>query len=92
MRTAAPPAQAMLRLGTTAAAETRRATAAQATQWIEERVVDLREQVRDAEAAVADFRASSLISDGSSLDIITQQMIELNNQLVTARVERVAAA
>lgn len=71
--------------------EGRRATAAQATLWIEQRVEDLREQVNQAEAAVQDFRAGSLEEDGSSVDIITQQMLELNNQLVNARVDRVAA-
>lgn len=71
--------------------EGRRATAAQATAWIEQRVEDLRQQVNLAEAAVQDFRAGSLEEDGSSVDIITQQMLELNNQLVNARVERVAA-
>ena len=71
--------------------EGRRETAAQATRWIEERVEDLRAQVGVAEDKVQDFKASALVADGSSVDIITQQMIELNNQLVNARVERVAA-
>ncbi len=71
--------------------EGRQATAAQATLWIEQRVADLREQVKIAEGAVQDYRAGSLEDEGSSVDIITQQMIELNNQLVNTRVERVSA-
>lgn len=71
--------------------EGRQQTATQATQRIEHRVEDLRVQVKIAEDAVEDYRAQSLVEHGSSIDIITQRMLSLNDELVNARVARLAA-
>jgi uncharacterized protein involved in exopolysaccharide biosynthesis/Mrp family chromosome partitioning ATPase len=69
----------------------RQATAQQATEWIEQRAADLRGQVEAAETAVQAYRATEVAEDGPSVEIATQQLLELNNQLVLARVDRVAA-
>lgn len=71
--------------------EGRQQTAAQATEWIEKRVDDLRSQVEAAEDAVEDYRGRLLVSHGTSLDIITQRMVSLNDELVKARIQRVSA-
>ncbi len=71
--------------------EGRRLSATQAADWLEKRVEELRQQVEIAEDAVEDYRARSLEDNGSSFDIITQRMVSLNDELVNARVERVAA-
>jgi len=71
--------------------EGRQQTAEQATQWIESRVAELRQQVERAEDAVEDYRARMLVDHGTSLDIITQRMVSLNDELVKARIARVSA-
>ena len=65
--------------------------ASRATLWLEDRVTILEGQVQEAETAVELYRAESLILDGGSLDAASQQLAELNNQLVLARADRVAA-
>ncbi|WP_370285585.1 GumC family protein [Pseudooceanicola nanhaiensis] len=69
----------------------RQQTAAQATEWIEKRVNELRAQVEIAEDKVEDYRARMLVSHGTSLDIISQRMVTLNDELVKARIARVTA-
>lgn len=69
----------------------RQQTAAQATEWIEKRVNELRAQVETAEDKVEDYRARMLVSHGTSLDIISQRMVTLNDELVKARIARVTA-
>ncbi|WP_167767043.1 GumC family protein [Jannaschia formosa] len=71
--------------------EGRQETASQATARIEARIADLREQVEQAEQAVEDYRASTIATNGSSIDILSQRLISLNDELVNARIERVAA-
>ena len=68
----------------------RRQAAGEATARIEARVSDLREQVREAEAAVEDYRARTIETNGSSIDILSQRLLNLNEELVNARIERVA--
>jgi len=69
----------------------RRGTAIQATEWIEQRVADLRLELDLAEDLVEDYRAQSLVNHGSTMEIISQRMLNLNEELVKARVERIAA-
>ncbi|GIT92006.1 hypothetical protein JANAI62_24630 [Jannaschia pagri] len=71
--------------------EGRRQTANQATAQIEARVADLREQVQQAEAAVEDFRDQTIAQHGSSLEILSQRVLDLNEEVVQARIERGAA-
>ncbi len=70
---------------------TRRDTAGNATRWLEQRLAETRSQVEQAEAAVDRYRAAHLLSDGGTLDGATQQLGELNNQLVIAHADRVTA-
>ncbi|KAF0675861.1 GumC family protein [Profundibacterium mesophilum] len=71
--------------------DTRRDAVGQATDWLEERLTDLRAQVEEAEAAVANFSADSLLKDGGTLENASQQLASLNGQLITARSARVEA-
>ena len=71
--------------------DNRQATAANATKWLSGRVAELRSQVEDDEAKVEKFRADNLLVDGGTLDAANQQLAQLNNQLVLARVDRIAA-
>ncbi|OWU83480.1 hypothetical protein ATO6_18765 [Oceanicola sp. 22II-s10i] len=68
----------------------RRRSATQAADWIEQRVAELHGQVQDAEDAVEEYRARSLASNGTSADILSQRILSLNEELIKARVERVA--
>lgn len=65
--------------------ETQRAASAQAAEWIAQRVADLRVQVSDAETAVEDYRARSIEETGTSLEIISQRLVSLNDELIEAR-------
>jgi uncharacterized protein involved in exopolysaccharide biosynthesis/Mrp family chromosome partitioning ATPase len=71
--------------------ESLRMSSAQAAEWIELRVDDLRHDVTAAEGAVEDYRARSLESTGTSFDIISQRLVSLNEELIKARVEKVTA-
>ncbi|RVT86917.1 hypothetical protein DXV76_02170 [Rhodobacteraceae bacterium CCMM004] len=69
----------------------RRDAVGQATTYLEERLETLRGQVEAAEAAVARYRAESLVTDGGTLDAASQQLASLNGQLIEARAARVEA-
>ena len=71
--------------------ETKRTASAQAAEWIAQRVADLRVQVSEAETAVEDYRARSIEDTGTSLEIITQRLVSLNEQLIGARADLVTA-
>ncbi len=71
--------------------EGQRLSSSQAADWIELRVEDLREEVKTAEDAVEDYRAGSIEATGASLDIISQRLVSLNDELIGARVARVTA-
>ncbi len=71
--------------------ENRRAAVGRATGWLEDRLRTLRAQVEAAEAAVAEFQAKSLIANGGTLDTASQQLADLNRQLIDARAARVEA-
>jgi uncharacterized protein involved in exopolysaccharide biosynthesis/Mrp family chromosome partitioning ATPase len=71
--------------------EGRQRTAGEATARIEARIADLRAQVEAAEAAVEDYRARSIETNGSGIDILSQRVLNLNEELVNARIESVAA-
>ena len=69
----------------------RQRTAKQANGWIEERIDTLALQVEEAEAAVEDYRASSFGQFGTSLELITRRVEQLNDQLIQTRVDLVVA-
>ncbi len=68
--------------------EARFASAQRATSWLGERLEDLRNQLRESEEAVANFRAKNgLIQTSQNVSLNQQQLSELNAKLVTARAE-----
>ncbi|WP_127901937.1 GumC family protein [Solirhodobacter olei] len=71
--------------------KSRQLTAGDATKGLEARLAQMKADVEKAEAAVDKYRAANLITDGGTLDAATQQLGQLNNQLVLARSDRIAA-
>lgn len=69
----------------------RRETATLATRRIEEGVEDMRLKVEEAEKRVEDYRAQSIMEHGSNLEIVTQRMLGLNERIISARANRLAA-
>ncbi len=69
--------------------ENRRSGVVRATDWLEEQIISLRQQVEASESAVAKFRAESLIADGGTLENVSQQLGDLNAQLASVRTARV---
>lgn len=69
----------------------RQQTAKQANGWIETRLEDLAVQVKEAEAAVEDYRETSFDTFGTSLEMITRRVEQLNDQLIQTRVELVVS-
>ncbi|SDL16057.1 GumC family protein [Aliiruegeria lutimaris] len=65
--------------------------ARRATSWLEARVDELRKEVEAAEIAVAEYRARSLLADGSTLETVTDQIGQLAGQLVAARADLATA-
>ncbi len=62
-------------------------TAQRASSWLNERVEELRRQVRDAEQAVEEFSSGSMLVDGREREMVLQELSELSSQLVQARAE-----
>ena len=65
---------------------TRRATA-----WLNDRLADLRKKVRDSEKAVELFRSKKGLVRGKESSVTTQQLSELNTQLILATSDRAEA-
>ncbi len=61
------------------------------TSWLDRRLTELRNQVRVSEAAVEKYRSENNLIQGARSEITTQQMTELNSQLVLAKSERAQA-
>jgi capsular exopolysaccharide synthesis family protein len=62
--------------------------AKRASAWLSDRLGDLREQLRQSEEAVAQFRADhKLLQTGGNLTLNQQQLADLNGKLVDARAE-----
>lgn len=65
---------------------------ADATQWLEPEIADLREKVKQAEARVAEYRGKSdLLVGGNNSELATQQLSELSSELSRVRANRAAA-
>lgn len=58
-----------------------------ATQWLYERVEPLREKVQESETAVEKFRQSAGLGVSKGITLNSQQMSELNSQLIIAEAE-----
>ena len=56
----------------------------QATKWLNERLSELRGQLEGSEAAVEAFRKKTGLVEGKGVTIASQQIAELNTQLVLA--------
>jgi succinoglycan biosynthesis transport protein ExoP len=56
-----------------------------ASNWLAERLTDLRKQSSDAEAAVARYREQNgLVNSGEKQTVVEQQLTDINQQLVAA--------
>ncbi|NQV22248.1 MAG: GumC family protein, partial [Rhodospirillales bacterium] len=62
-----------------------------ATQWLSERLMDLRQEVVVAEGAVEEYRKSMGLIKGESADLAAEEVSELNTLLVQARTRRAEA-
>lgn len=60
-----------------------------ATMWIEERLVELRETLKQSEQAVEEYRDTNSLVESRDGSISAQQLAELNSELVVANAERV---
>ena len=65
--------------------------AMQASDWLEQRIVAVSTEVREAEQAVEQFREDSGLLESRGVFMTSQQISELNTQLVLARAERAQA-
>ncbi len=64
----------------------------QASGWLNERVLDLREQVEQSERAVEAFRQERGLTQTSDSTLVEQQVSEVNSQLIAARATTSEAA
>lgn len=72
--------------------EARQQSNADATEWLEPEIADLRERVREAEERVARYRAESDLLIGQNNTVLaTQQLSEISSELSRARAARAAA-
>lgn len=62
-----------------------------ATSWLNERLEDLKSQVEEKEGAVAAFKARQTNSSGQGVALTSQQLTQLNSELVLARAARAEA-
>ena len=65
--------------------EGKQAETNQAAEWLNQRVEQLRQEVRAAEDSVEQFRVSQGLIRGSSSTLIAQRISEVNSELVRAR-------
>ena len=63
-----------------------------ATQWLDQRVADLRGQVQTAENAIAQFKSNNLVLEGSTQEAASQQLLNLATQVSAARARHAAAS
>jgi succinoglycan biosynthesis transport protein ExoP len=63
-------------------------SAKRASAWLSDRLVELRQQLRNSEEAVAKFRSEhGLLRTSSNVVLNEQQLADLNSKLVTARAD-----
>lgn len=71
--------------------EAKYAAAERATQWLSEKINDLRQEVLEAEAKLVEYRTSNNLVSTESDNPLTLQFFQLNNQLALAQAERAGA-
>lgn len=62
-----------------------------ATSWLTEQMADLEKQVSESERVVEFYREEHGLTEGATTGILTEQLSELNSQLIIARAERATA-
>jgi uncharacterized protein involved in exopolysaccharide biosynthesis/Mrp family chromosome partitioning ATPase len=62
-----------------------------ANSWLNERIVELRDELRKSETSVQEFRARNQLIETRGATVTDQQLAELNTQLILARTERAQA-
>lgn len=70
---------------------TKQGTAAEADQWLEQRIAKLREQVQRADTAVENFRQKHGLYETKSDTVIAQQLAELTREMLAAQNAKVDA-
>ncbi|HHQ13846.1 MAG TPA: polysaccharide biosynthesis tyrosine autokinase [Chromatiales bacterium] len=63
----------------------------QANTWLSERIEELQARVREAEAEIEKRRSELGLLEGNGVTLASQQLVELNTQLVMARTARAEA-
>ncbi len=61
------------------------------SQWLSEQLSELEQNVRDSEQAVELYRIEHGFTEGTSGDLLTQQLSAINSQLIIAKAERAEA-
>jgi len=61
------------------------------SDWLSEQLRDLEQKVQDSEQAVEMYRIEKGFTEGTSGDLLTQQLSAINSQLIIARAERAEA-
>ncbi|MEM7271314.1 MAG: GNVR domain-containing protein, partial [Pseudomonadota bacterium] len=62
-----------------------------ASDWLKQRIADLKGQSATADAAVERYLAEQSVGEGQGAAVTTQQLAEINTQLVSARAARAEA-
>jgi polysaccharide biosynthesis transport protein len=71
--------------------EAKYAAADRATQWLSERISELRGKVLEAEAKIVEYRTKNELVNSQSENPLTLQFLQLNTQLALAQAERAEA-
>ena len=71
--------------------EAKYAAADRATEWLSERINDLRGKVLEAEAKIVEYRTQHELVNSQSDNPLTLQFLQLNTQLALAQAERAEA-
>lgn len=61
------------------------------TDWLDSRLRELRNQVRESEMEVAEYRAKNDLAEGARTYVSAEQLSQLNSQLIDAKAQRAAA-
>ncbi len=67
--------------------DTKYEAARRASAWLSDRLLGLREQVRESEEAVAQFRATRGLVQAGNLSLTQQQLSDINTKLIEARAD-----
>ncbi|MGE0650473.1 MAG: GumC family protein [Alphaproteobacteria bacterium] len=70
---------------------TKQSTAAEADQWLDQRIAKLRKQVATADAAVETFRRENGLYETKSDTVVAQQLAELTREMLAAQNAKVEA-